>query len=74
MLEKITKEFVTSLITIILAIFAIAIFISSGGTILFYVSISIAIVFGFLNVWLVSKTVSNGAAKIAPKNRKGKRK
>jgi hypothetical protein len=74
-LEKPKREFLTSLITIILAIFAIAVFISSGATILFYVLISIAVAFGFFNVWLISQAVSgaqrHAAAKVQ-KKRKGR--
>ncbi len=53
-MRKFTKEFVTSLITIILAIIAIALFISSGSTLLFYVAVAIALAFGFYNAWMIS--------------------
>ncbi|MDE1871254.1 MAG: hypothetical protein KGI06_03375 [Candidatus Micrarchaeota archaeon] len=61
-MERLTKEFATSLITVILAILAIAIFISSGGGMLFYVAVAIAILFGFYNAWLISTAKPGKAA------------
>jgi 4-hydroxybenzoate polyprenyltransferase len=55
-LGKYTKEFFTSLATVILAILAIALFISSGAGSAFYIVIAIAIIFGFYNAWLISVT------------------
>ena len=72
-MKKLTNEFVTSLITIILAILAIGIFIYSGGSILFYAVIAIAIIFGFYNVWLVSKAVSKTAAPPVARRLKGRK-
>lgn len=74
-LEKIAKEFVTSLVTIVIAILAIAIFISSGSTIIFYVTVFIAIVIGLYNVWLISTVGSRNerarpAGRGRPKGRK----
>jgi preprotein translocase subunit SecF len=53
-LEKLNKEFVTSLITVILAILAIAVFIHSGASLLFYCTMAIALVVGFYNAWQIS--------------------
>ncbi len=60
-MKKFAKEFMTSLITVILAILAIGLFISYGATLLFYVAIGIAIIFGFYNAWLISLSESGGA-------------
>lgn len=68
-LKKLTKEFATSLLTVILAILAIALYISSGGTILFYFAVALAIVVGFYNAWLIS---GPGTANVLGK-RKGSR-
>ena len=54
-MEKLEKEFITSLITVIVAISAIGLFISSGGSILFYITVAIAIIVGFYNAWLISQ-------------------
>lgn len=67
-MRKFTKEFITSFISVILAILAIGLFISSGGTILFYVAVAIALAFGFYNVWLISLTDSET---VRPVSRKG---
>ncbi len=72
-MKKLAKEFVTSLITIILAILAIAIFISSGGSLLFYVAVAIAIIFGFYNAWLISNTGSETAKPAVRKRLKGRK-
>lgn len=53
-MNKITREFVTSVVTVILAIFAIAVFIGSGGSLLFYVVVFVAMALGFYNAWLIS--------------------
>lgn len=60
MLRKLTREFATSLATVILAIFAIALFISSGGTALFYAAVAVALAFGFYNAWLISTSEDSG--------------
>lgn len=74
-MKKLTKEFITSLITVILAILAIGLFISSGGSLLFYVAITLTIIIGFYNAWLISlspATVEPAAAE-APTKQKVKR-
>ena len=54
-MRKPSIEFYTSLITVILAISAIAIFIRSGGHLLFYITVIIAIAFGLYNIWRISR-------------------
>ncbi|MGI0100349.1 MAG: hypothetical protein ACREBH_01325 [Candidatus Micrarchaeaceae archaeon] len=73
-MRRITKEIVTSSITIILAILAIALFISSGGTLIFYAVLSIAIILGIYNAWLISVAESNSAetSRHRPASRKPK--
>jgi preprotein translocase subunit SecF len=53
-LKSINREFITSLLTVILAILAIALFIYSGATPLFYCTMAIALVVGFYNAWQIS--------------------
>lgn len=53
-MKNLNKEFVTSLITVILAILAIAVFIYSGASLLFYCTMAIALVVGFFNAWQIS--------------------
>lgn len=75
-MKKLTKEFITSLITVILAILAITLFISSGAKALFYIAVAVTIVFGFYNAWLISLTeADSGVVGTAPKRsaRKGRR-
>ncbi len=54
-MRKLAKEFVSSLVTVILAILAIGLFISSGATLMFYAAVVIAIIVGFYNAWMISK-------------------
>lgn len=49
-------EIITSLATIVFAILAIGLFISSGGSAAFYAAMAIALVVGFFNAWLISKS------------------
>jgi preprotein translocase subunit SecF len=70
-LKKVAKEFITSIITVILAIFAIAIFISSGAGLLFYAAVAIAMIFGFYNAWLIS-VLDIGTKERTPKSLKYK--
>lgn len=67
---KLSREFATSLLTVAFAILAIAIFIRSGASLVFYVLVLIAIVIGFFNAWLISESDNEGA----PEERKGVRK
>jgi 4-hydroxybenzoate polyprenyltransferase len=55
-LKKLAREFITSLITVVVAILAIALYIHSGGTPVFYVIIVIAMLVGFYNAWLISRS------------------
>jgi len=72
MMEKINVELVSSLATVVLAILAVFVFIYHGADALFYVTVLVAMVVGFLNAWLITraapvasaaKAVSNVAAK-----------
>jgi preprotein translocase subunit SecF len=54
-LKKLAREFITSFITVVIAILAIALYIHSGGTPVFYVAVVIAIIVGFYNAWLISR-------------------
>jgi len=67
-LKKLEKEFVTSLLTVLLAILSIALFISSGGSLWFYIAVVIAIAFGFYNAWLISQKQPVEEIASAPKN------
>ncbi len=62
-------ELAFSLLTIVLAILAIAIFIYYGAGVAFYIVVVLAIAIGFVNAWLVSKAVPESvtAASPAPK-------
>jgi len=53
-MKNFTKEFITSVITVILAILAIGLFISSGATLIFDVVVAAAVIVGFYNAWLIS--------------------
>jgi hypothetical protein len=72
-LRKVSKELITSSITVILAIFAIALFISSGGTLFFYGAVGLAIIFGLYNAWLISALETPGS-KPTPKGKPKRRK
>jgi len=54
-LKKLAREFITSFITVVIAILAIALYIHSGGTLVFYAEVVIAIIVGFYNAWLISR-------------------
>jgi preprotein translocase subunit SecF len=54
-LKKLAREFITSFITVVIAILAIALYIHSGGTLVFYAAVVIAIIVGFYNAWLISR-------------------
>lgn len=54
-MKKLANEFITSLITVVIAILAIALYIHSGGTPVFYAAVAIAIIVGFYNAWLISR-------------------
>ena len=73
-MKKIAKEVITSLITVILAILAIAIYISSGGKPLFYIALFIALAFGFYNLWLISVTENRKGSAISRKTARSARK
>ncbi len=73
-MEKIGREFITSLITVILAILAVAVYIYFGANLLFYSAMAIALVFGFYNAWLISSleaSIESGSGKKAtPRKRR----
>ena len=54
-MKKLAREFITSFITVVIAILAIALYIHSGGTLVFYAAVVIAIIVGFYNAWLISR-------------------
>ncbi|MDE1810589.1 MAG: hypothetical protein KGH66_00925 [Candidatus Micrarchaeota archaeon] len=54
-MTKLELPLITSFITIALAVLAIGLFIYFGASALFYSVVVIAIVFGFLNGWLISR-------------------
>ena len=54
-MKKLAREFITSFITVVIAILAIALYIHSGGTPIFYAAVAIAIIVGFYNAWLISR-------------------
>ena len=62
-MKNFTKEFITSAITVILAIIAIGLFISSGGTLIFDIVVAIAVIVGFYNAWLISVLEEGPSAK-----------
>ena len=55
-MKKLSREFYTSLFTVILAILAIAVFIYSGGSILFYAVVAMAILVGLYNILMISRS------------------
>lgn len=73
-MRKLTKEFIISLLTVLLGILAIGLFIHSGASIWFYAAIIIAIIVGFYNAWLISRPETADDRKGAPVPRKFKRK
>ncbi|HIH50508.1 MAG: hypothetical protein ABSE71_04775 [Candidatus Micrarchaeaceae archaeon] len=72
-MKKLAREFITSLITVILAILAIALYIHSGGTLVFYTVVVIAILVGFYNAWLISRGELKEVRETRPAPRKLKR-
>lgn len=54
-MKKLAKEFITSLITVVIAILAIALYIHSGGSLIFYAAVVLAMIVGFYNAWLISR-------------------
>ncbi len=82
-MERDYIEMISSLITIIVSIMAVAVFIYYGGDALFYVVVIIAILIAAFNAWLLSNegSLKSLAGKIsfmgdmkAPKARKAPRK
>ncbi len=72
-MKKLAREFITSMMTVILAILAIALYIYSGGTLVFYAVVVIAILVGFYNAWLISRGELQEAKETTPEPRKRKR-
>ncbi|MGC8670159.1 MAG: hypothetical protein ACP5TL_03345 [Candidatus Micrarchaeia archaeon] len=50
------RELSLSIITLLITIAAIIIFLYQGGSIAFYMIAVIAIIIGFVNAWLISKS------------------
>ena len=82
-MERDYIEMISSLITIIVSIMAVAVFIYYGGDALFYVVVIMAILIAAFNAWLLSNegSLKSLAGKIsfrgnmkAPKARKASRK
>lgn len=67
-MEKIIIESASSLTTVALAILAVAIFIYYGANALFYATVVVAILVGFLNAWLISKAAPEGHVQKAAVN------
>lgn len=61
-MEKIEVELVSSLVTIVLAILAVAVFIYHGAGALFYATVIVAMAVGFLNAWLITKAAPEARA------------
>ncbi|MDE1868496.1 MAG: hypothetical protein KGH60_00820 [Candidatus Micrarchaeota archaeon] len=55
-MAMLSKEFAMSALTVILVIIAIVTFIYSGASLIFYAVVLIALIVGFSNTWLLSKT------------------
>lgn len=51
-----SKEFAMSALTVVLVIIAIVTFIYSGASLVFYAVVLIALIVGFSNTWLLSRT------------------
>jgi len=60
-MQKIEVELVSSLLTIALAILAVAVFIYHGAGALFYATVLVALAVGFLNAWLITRAAPVGA-------------
>ncbi len=54
-MDYIETEMITSLATIILVIFCIAVFILYGARLLFYAIVVVTLIIGFANAWLIAK-------------------
>ncbi len=65
-MERITVELLSSLATVALAILAVVIFIYYGAGALFYVIVAVALIVGFYNAWLLSKSEAGAPARPAP--------
>ncbi len=57
--EELGKEFFISIITVLMTIISIAVFIIYGGNYLFYIFISLTIIIGIINAWLIDKKGNN---------------
>ena len=55
-MERIARELFSSLATVALAILAVAVFIYYGAGALFYAIVAVALIIGFYNAWLISKS------------------
>lgn len=55
-MAMLSKEFAMSALTVILVIIAIVTFIYSGASLTFYAVVVIALIVGFSNTWLLSRT------------------
>ncbi|MGD0729277.1 MAG: hypothetical protein ABR981_04335 [Candidatus Micrarchaeaceae archaeon] len=55
-MKKLAKELITSFVTVILGILAVALFIYSGSSLVFYVVVVMTMIIGFYNAWLISLT------------------
>ena len=54
-MDRLETEFFTSLATVVFAILAIALYITSGAGAAFYAAVALAIIIGFLNAWMISR-------------------
>jgi hypothetical protein len=70
LLKTLEREFITSLITVILAILSIAIYIIYRSRLIFYVVVGITIAFGLYNVWLISRLEKEPTGSSQPVTRK----
>lgn len=70
---KIELEMITSIMTVILVILAVAIFIKYHARTLFYIVVVITLILGFLNAWLISTVGERGARMSIPRARTRKK-
>ncbi|ASI13500.1 membrane protein [Candidatus Mancarchaeum acidiphilum] len=53
--EELGREFFISIITVLMTIISIIVFIIYGGNYLFYIFISLTIIIGVVNAWMIDK-------------------
>lgn len=61
-MKKLETELVTSIVTVALAILAVGVFIYYGAHAVFYLVVLAAIIVGFANAWLITKSAPAATA------------